>query len=472
MERITKLCRQYTDLTEEEIAEIRGMSQLLQAMANLEDADIFIDCPTRDGDAVVVAEAKPEGAPSSYRKTAVGLLAKAEDEPAVARSLLLGASTKQMKAVTQERKHVVQSVEPIRRGNRVIGVLIQEKWEEQCAVSERLHLSDQGFERMANMITHITDGNSWLPECIDEGLVIVDRNGIVTFRNSLARDMYQKLGYVGDILGKRYENYRLVDSQPERGTPDRYSVVEAKIGTNTLEIKWIQIGAGEIDFAVVMRDTTYLHEQEKQLILKSAAIKEMHHRVKNNLQTIASLLRLQTRRTENEATRQVLYESMNRILSIAATHELLARSGVDQVKLGEVIVNIKNNAVRYFAPQNLELSITLEGDDFEVDSEIATSVALVINELLQNSLKYAFVGRSKGMVRITVTRGELYSRIEVADNGRGFDVEGGGNGLGLNIVQTIVKDKLGGKLEIESEGQGVRAEFDFRNQIMDLAGVT
>lgn len=476
MERIVELCKQYTSLTDEEIGIIRSTAISLQPIANLEDADVFIDCPTPDGDAIVVAEAKPQGAPSSYKKTVVGLLAKQENEPAVARTLKLGVGTKQMKAVTQESTHVIQSVEPIQNGDKVIGVLIIEKHaDEQPRVSERLHFSDQSFERMAKAITHMTDENNWLPECIDEALILVNNAGVVTFRNSLARELYTKLGYVDDILGQKFENIRLTGSICSEcdPPPEGYSAVETMVGQYSLSIKRIQIQSDDIAFAIIIRDVTFVREQEKQLILKSVAIKEMHHRVKNNLQTIASLLRLQIRRSGNEITRRVLTESMNRILSIAATHELLAQSGVDQVKIGEVIVNIKNNAVRYFARQHLELSISLEGDDFKVDSDIATSVALVINELLQNSLKYAFVGRAEGSIRIVVTGGELYSRIEVIDDGCGFDTAKINNDrLGLSIVQTLVKDKLRGKLAIASNSKGTYVSFDFKNQIMDLAGVT
>lgn len=475
MNRIVELCKQYTSLTDEEIEIITSMAVSLQPIANLEEADVFVDCPTSDGDAIVVAEAKPQGVPSSYKKTVVGLLAKPENEPAVARTMKLGVTTKQMKAVTQESTHVIQSVEPISHAGKVIGVLIIEKHaDEQQRVRERLHFSEQSFERMAQAITHMTDENNWLPECIDEALLIVNRAGVVTFRNSLAHELYTKLGYVDDILGQKYENIRLTGSvRAECDPPEGYSAVETIVGQYSLSIKRIQIQSGDIAFAIIMRDITFMREQEKQLILKSVAIKEMHHRVKNNLQTIASLLRLQIRRSGNEITRRVLTESMNRILSIAATHELLAQSGVDQVMIGEVIVNIKNNAVRYFAPQHLELSISLEGDDFKVDSDIATSVALVINELLQNSLKYAFVGRKKGRIRILVTGGELYSCIEVTDDGCGFDINKINNDrLGLSIVQTLVKDKLRGKLAMDSNSNGTHVSFDFKNQIMDLAGVT
>lgn len=475
MDVIERLCKQYTDLTDEEIGIIQGMSAVLQPLANLEDADIFVDCPGADGDAIVVAEAKPESVPSSYKKTVVGLLAKPENEPAVARTFKLGVATKQMKAVTQERTHVIQTVEPIKNGDRVIGVLIREKRpDEQRTVSERLHFSNQSYERMAHVITQMVDENNWLPECIDEALILVGPDGVITFRNSLARELYTRLGFVEDILGQKYENIRLNDDSDEAGdTMDGYSAVETLVGQYSLAIRRIQIGSSDIDFALIVRDITNLREQEKQLILKSVAIKEMHHRVKNNLQTIASLLRLQIRRTDREETRQVLVESMNRILSIAATHELLAQSGVDQVMIGEVIANIKSNAVRYFARPHFEVSITLEGDDFEVDSDIATSVALIINELLQNSLKYAFPHKNSGEVRIVITAGELYSRIEVIDNGCGFDVEKIDNDrLGLSIVQTLVKDKLRGRLTLTSDERGTYTSFDFKNQVLDVIGAT
>ena len=474
MDIIRQLCLKYTDLTEEEIVIIKNMSALLQPLADLEDADIFIDCPGRDGDAIVVAEAKPSDVPSSYKKTVVGLLAKQENEPAVARTFRLGEGTKQMKAVTQENCHTIQSVQPIRNGERIIGVLIREKRvDEQRQVSERIHFSQQSFETIANALAHMVTENNWLTECIDEALLMVDQRGVVTFRNSLAHDLYQKLGYIEDVLGQPYSNIRLMGPEQQGEELGGYSYVETTVGHHVLNIKRVQLDAPGMAFAVIIRDVTWRREQEKALILKSVAIKEMHHRVKNNLQTIASLLRLQMRRTDSEETRQVLGESMNRILSIATTHELLAQSGVDEVMIGEVILNIKNNTLRYFANPRCHVTITLEGGDFKVDSDIATSVALIINELLQNALKYAFEDGDTGLVRVVVTQGELYSRIQVIDNGNGFDVENTKqNRLGLSIVQTLVRDKLLGDLEIESDSTGTRATFDFKNQIIDAADVT
>ena len=249
--------------------------------------------------------------------------------------------------------------------------------------------------------------------------------------------------------------------------------MEISVGSSVLSTKRVQLDVPGMDFAVILRDITLQKEQEKALILKSVAIKEMHHRVKNNLQTIASLLRLQMRRTDGEETRQVLGESMNRILSIASTHQLLAQSGIDEVMIGEVIQNITSNALRYYSASRFHVTTSVEGDAFQVSSDVATSVALIINELVENAMKYAFQDGDSGLIRIIVSKGELYSRIQVIDNGGGFDVANTDRSrLGLSIVRTLVQDKLHGDLEIESDHRGTRVSFDFRNSIMDTTDVT
>ena len=465
---IWSLCRRSTALRDEDITMIENMSATLPLLANLEEADIFIDCPGLDGDAIVVAEAKPTDVPSSYKNSVVGMVAKAENEPAVARTLRLGVGTKQMKAVTQENGNTIQSVEPIKNGDRVIGVLIREKRvDEDRLVSERIHLSEQSYERVSTALSHMGPRDGWLTECIEEALVMVGHDGIVKYRNSTAQELYRRLGYIDDVLGQPYETVRLVDEGEAAEELDGYSYVDIVVSRQDLNLRRIRLDSPDVAFAIIIRDMTWRREQEKALVLKSVAIKEMHHRVKNNLQTIASLLRLQMRRTSSEETQLVLGESMNRILAIANTHELLAQSGVDEVMIGEVILNIKNNAVRYFTNPHLRVEVTVEGGDFKVSSDVATSVAIIINELLQNSMKYAFRGRDEGKIRIRVTRGELSSTIQVSDDGVGFDVETAGKDrLGLSIVRSLVTDKLRGKLEITSGTGGTCATFDVQNRIM------
>ncbi len=466
---IAALCHYYTELKRDDVLYLEGMSVVLKTLANLQDADVFIDCPTRDGDAIVVAEAKPDYVPSSYRKSVVGLLAKPQNEPAVARTLRLGVATKQMKALTQENTHVIQTVEPISNKGRIIGVLICEQRvdEERTQDSETLHFSKKSYRKIARAITHMTEDNIWLTECIDEALVLVDKDGIISYRNSLAEKLYKKLGYIKDILGQKYKNISLVSAEPPEDLDDAgMTETQVSVASQYLAVRCIALNPGKDNsFALVIRDITEQKEREKEIILKSVAIQEMHHRVKNNLQTVASLLRLQIRRASDAETRKVLQESMNRILTIAVTHEILSQVGVDSVNLGEVITNIRNNTMRYFADSgnNAKIDVTLEGDDFKVDANTATSIALVVNELLQNSLEHGFNERESGTVRIITTKGELYSTIRVTDNGCGFDTKDKNKiNLGLNIVKALVKDKLGGSFTLNSGQEGTVAEFDFK----------
>ena len=133
---IDKLCREYTDLVDEEIEEIQASARVLPAMARLFDADAFIDCQINDGtgDSIVVAEAKPVDNESSYRRPVVGLVATKEKEPAVFRTFNLSVNTKFMKAITQEDVMVVQTVEPIMHKNRIIGVFIIEQRMERVVI--------------------------------------------------------------------------------------------------------------------------------------------------------------------------------------------------------------------------------------------------------------------------------------------------------------------------------------------------
>lgn len=178
--RIQELCREYTDLTDEEIQVIEMMAGTLQPLANLEAADIFVDCPCREGDAIVVAEAKPEEVPSAYRNSVVGMLAKAENEPAVARTFRLGIATRYMKARTQEDNFTIQSVEPIKYNARVIGVLIREK---RITEETEEPAKEDSYQAVETPLNHMLNENEWLMESIDEGFMLVDSQGYVTFRN-------------------------------------------------------------------------------------------------------------------------------------------------------------------------------------------------------------------------------------------------------------------------------------------------
>ncbi|MPQ30874.1 histidine kinase [Clostridium estertheticum] len=466
-ENIYNLCKIHTNLDEDDICKIQQMSLCVKNLAVIANADIFIDCPTRDADeAIVVAQAKSSCRPSLYKNSVVGELALRNNEPAVLRTLDIGIASKDLKAVTQEHINVRQTVSPIDNKGKIIGVLIVEKdITEKINKNKHMQMMEQGYEQLANTLVSLTENENNIAYHLDEAVIIFDEEGVVRFNNPIADFLYKKLGYKDKLLGMDYDNLALDDTNfMEVMSAPKSNECEVHLGKLYYNVKRIILTGKNSKLVTMIRDITMMKDKEKELILKSVAIKEIHHRVKNNLQTIASLLRLQARRSDNQQTKDALNESMNRILSMAATHELLSKEGLDEVSIQEVITNIRNNAVRYFNVTDKNIEVNVIGDNFKVSSDKATSIALIVNELLQNSMQYAFINKPCGNIDLIIETSKIYSTIVVVDNGTGFDINNvRKNSLGLSIVNSLVQDKLDGNINIASNSEGTKVVFDFKN---------
>ena len=195
----------------------------------------------------------------------------------------------------------------------------------------------------------------------------------------------------------------------------------------------------------------------------SVTMKEIHHRVKNNLQMVASILNIQARRTTDPQMKRAFRENTGRVLSIAAIHDILTGTDHgDQVELRPLLEKIRRN-LQSMMPQGQEILITIRGDRLSASSEKASSIALVVNELLTNALEHGYQNRQKGQVTVTLFRGRETSTIAVEDDGAGFSPgEKGADSFGLEIISLIVRDKLGGELQLQSGPGGTKAMFDFR----------
>lgn len=454
------LCREFTRLLPEEIEYIRQISGALQFMADTESADVFINCPCSGGDTIVVAQAKPEREESIYKNCVVGLFSRPSNEPAVDRTMRLGVSTKRVMAYNQEGMPVIQVSIPVNFHSKTIGVLTYEfqssEQEPGKAVNEaisadkKIAVSKKDGRKMA--------GWTWVLDSInEEAILLVDVNGLVIYRNTTAQVLFKRMGYVEDVLGQAYRNIRLQKTD----FFDNDSVVEFKAGDYYLREQLIRIKRENIAFMVFLTDVTKSKNQEKALIHKSIAVKEMHHRIKNSLQMIVSLISLQIRRADSEATREALLEISSRIRSIVLTHQMLEQSGTDDmVSLKEVTGSIANNVMRIGNP-DFSVSLSITGDDFEVDSDTATTVALIINELILNSIKHAFNGRNDGEIRIRIDKENVsYCRVTVSDNGSGYNKDTAKH-LGSNIVQMLIKSKLRGTVTTDTGTGGTYVTFGF-----------
>lgn len=462
---IETLCKEYTDLDDYEIGEIKCAAKSLSAMANLFGADAFIDCPMCDGtgDAIVVAEAKPVDAESSYKRTVVGLVATKEKEPAVYRGFHLGVSTKFMKAVTQENSHVVQTVEPIYFKDRVIGVFIIEQHMEK--ISSGSEADDEKLAVKADIDEILIEGDTQnVVDTIEEGLLFIDHELRVIFCNKAAEDIYARLGFLNNVTGADYKDICIV-AAPGNMNANKVTIQEVKLGDYYFTVKTVNVDREDIKYVVNISDITTRKNQEKELVLKSFAFSEMHHRVKNNLQTIAALLRLQRNNIESEEGRQALNDTISRILAIASTHQILVETEVEDVRVNDIVASVKDNAILYYMNDDFHLDIECYGGDFSIKFEKATAIALILNELIQNSIKYAFKGRDRGRI-ILITMNRRADDIELVfiDDGCGFDVGDTfkeGEGMGWTIIRSMVKEKLGGHIMVKSDSRGTKVKIVF-----------
>ena len=464
---LRSICKQHTTLSEKSIRKLEKIAEGLTVLSKLLKADVFIDCLTENRDtAIVVAESNPE-AGSSYTQSVVGQYAYRQNEPAVLRTLETGLPSRDYKALTQENTLVRQNVVPIKNEkDSVIGVLIVEEGSNDTGLNRELNFLHDATNELLRSSLEMTKERKII-DYINDGIIIFNQKGILIYANSKAKNIYKRVGYKDDILGANFNNIVLnnvvFSDVLADNAPNSTDINIAKMSLN-IDYYLIKESKNVKNVVLFIKDLTEIKEKEKELILKSVAIKEIHHRVKNNLQTIASLLRIQARKTDDEAVKLALHESINRILSIAVTHEILAQNGLDDLKIKEMFSKIVKNSIRASIGENLDLKTSISGDDFKINSDKATSIALIANELVQNSITHGFSGRPSGNIEIIVKKGKIKSKVIITDNGVGFrskDIKNGS--LGLQIVKSLVKEKLFGNLDIKSTKDGTVISFDFEN---------
>lgn len=212
---------------------------------------------------------------------------------------------------------------------------------------------------------------------------------------------------------------------------------------------------------LIQEQSVLLHPYSKSETIHN--LREIHHMVKNNLQMVASILSLQSRKSANPEVREAFQETIGRVLNIASVHEMLLNTAdVESVSLKSLFEKIRSNALSLISGDKL-IEISILGDDLYVDAVKGTAIALVTNELVSNSLEHAFVGREKGKVDISIQNGNLYSTVTVEDNGIGFNFyRWDRDSLGLSLVSMTVRDKLDGDLRLNSSSTGTKVMFDFK----------
>jgi two-component sensor histidine kinase len=238
--------------------------------------------------------------------------------------------------------------------------------------------------------------------------------------------------------------------------------VENAGGTIDLLVLPLIQSTDRIGAIVLLHNVTELRRRERELVTKDATIREVHHRVKNNLQTVSALLRLQARRIDDPAASAALEEAVRRIASIALVHETLSSSSDASVAFDDVLNRLVTHALE-LSPRMATLQIIRDGEFGSLEPRIATPLALVVTELIHNALEHGLEASGTAL-QISVNRSQTHCEVRVSDDGVGlpkdFDLAQSSN-LGLQIVRTLTENELKGDLSLRSSEKGTIAELNF-----------
>lgn len=321
-----------------------------------------------------------------------------------------------------------------------------------------------------------TSGRGGSPR-VGDGVVALDEEGHITYASPNAVSAMRRLGIESNVVG-----LRLGSAFDERGVKAVVALEEATVvlagrapwhaefrrGSVVLMVRAVPLieGGRRFGAALLLRDISELRRRDRELITKDATIREIHHRVKNNLQTVAAVLRLQARRLPDEDARRALADAGRRVAVIAAVHETLSAGFGGAVDFDEVAERGLATGVEVARLSEAHVEARLVGSFGVLSSEDATSLAMVLGELVQNAVEHG-LGQRGGSVVVEAHREGVKLEVTVTDDGLGFSGHDGdeparSGGLGTQIVKTFVQDLRGAIDWVEAPGGGTRARFSAR----------
>ncbi|HEY5842720.1 MAG TPA: histidine kinase N-terminal domain-containing protein [Mycobacterium sp.] len=452
-----------------------------QLLADLSFADYLMWVRRDDGAMVCVAQCRPNTAATVLLSDAVGTTAAADELPLVTdafQSGAIGSEDDPGQGLSLRRTDLKVEAVPVRYDNAVVAVLTHQTAlasTRESSPLERAYLDCAGD--LVHMLSEGTFPNigdlamSRSSPRVGDGFIRLDVDGSVLFASPNALSAYHRMGLPSDLEGHNLVTItRPLISDPFEAQELAEHVRDSLAGGCSMRLEVDAGGAAvllrtlplvvhgdAVGAAVLIRDVTEVKRRDRALLSKDATIREIHHRVKNNLQTVAALLRLQARRTNNAEGREALLESVRRVSSIALVHDALSMSVDEEVNLDEVIdriLPIMNDVASIDAP----IKISRVGALGVLDADRATALIMVITELAQNAIEHAFDPVAKqGSVVIQAERSARWLDVVVHDNGRGlpdgFSLEKSDR-LGLQIVRTLVSAELDGSMGMHDVEDG------------------
>lgn len=460
-------------------------------VADISRADILLYGPLSEiGKTTVLTHAHPHSVAPAYRKEYTGQDVGSLDMPVVLQAFMQHHTQRGTEGIFSEGFSVVILAHPVfspENPDHIIGVVsIDSSLLEHERQRRRLRPFKIALDQLQKMLAKglVTGAEQLSPFEGVSGLMVVNRAGVINYTSGVAANLYRRLGYLDSLEGRRLktldtQDYRLftralktlrcVEEETEDGGREWVRKAIPLLGKPSVWTHPLQLIAPHrvpeepVGVLLVVRDQTEERRQEQKMRVKNAMIQEIHHRVKNNLQTIAALLRIQSRRLKNEEAKAALRDAINRVQSVAVIHEFLSDEDTWAINIKEVFQRIIAQTHQGIVLPEDNINFGVQGPSIWLPARQATACALVINEMLQNSVEHAFEHRHSGTVTITLEDEGDHVVIKISDDGQGlpddFDAAQLPS-LGLQIAHTLVTEDLRGELIFANKG-GFSATITF-----------
>ncbi len=467
MATVGELARQHTELSKEQTAHIVNLVGEWGMLADLCFADLMLHVPTTEGDWVVIGQVRAATGQTLYITDFVGTRYPESDRPLVAQALRTGTIIEGEIKVDGIIDDCLMMAIPVKHEDSVIAVLTRE-WSRrsgrQPGELERTYL--EMFDRFSQMVAaggfpfqgRVAD-SSVAPR-VGDGAIVLDEGARIRYASPNATSALHRVGIRATLVGQTLAELGVIDSSVRQAFERCEPIVEEFEQTSevTLLTRCIPIvdrtadGPRATGAVMLLRDVSELRRRDRMILSKDATIREIHHRVKNNLQTISSLLRLQGRRLESAEAKAAVAESVRRIRTIALVHETLSREPGDDVAFIEIVRPLLRLVEEGLQSPDRPMRFTVIGDGGRLPATVATPLSVVLTELLQNAIDHGFpVGGGGGNVVVSLAHDDEWLSITVVDDGRGIDPGfdlGAQTGLGLSIVRTLVTTELAGSIDM------------------------
>lgn len=472
-----------TSLKDAQIAHVQRLVGEWQLLADLAFSDLLLWVTVEmssEGDVTFLcaAQCRPTTGPTAYLFDQVGSMLHGHRAAPLRIALQEGRIYREGEAYWDGDLPIRREAIPIRVDGIVVAVLGRDS--NLASVRSPSQLELVYLQSAADLSAMVAEGTFPGPESdgeegprVGDGVMRVGVDGTITYASPNALSAFRRLGVTGNVLGEPIDSLTPA-AEPEGESFDGAALASAletvmSGGRSTL-LELDGAGAsvafralplcprGEaLGALVLVQDVTEVRRRDRALLSKDATIREIHHRVKNNLQTVAALLRLQARRVSVPEARVALEESMRRVTSIALVHETLSVSIDEEVAFDDIVDRLLDMLADVMGSTG-RVELRRAGTFGEIPAEAATALVLVLTELVQNAVEHAFTPGDAGHVEVSAERGSRYLSVAVTDDGSGlppgFAAETSDR-LGLQIVRSLVTAELGGGLQLQSRPDGL-----------------